>query len=67
MEIKGYKSQSEPREFSLFDADEILDYVEEMGEEEIIVIETSSSREYVKVHFFIREDGEQLNLNIEGK
>lgn len=66
MEVKGYRLQNEPRYISLYDADNILDYVEEMRLEEAIVIERTGE-DTVKVYFFIREDGEQLGLNIKDK
>ncbi len=66
MELRGYRLQNEPRVVSLYDADEILDYVEEMRLEEAVVLERTGE-DTVKVYHFIMEDGEQLPLNIKDK
>lgn len=64
MEVKGYRVKAESKQFSLYEVDGILDYLEHLNGDEVMAIE-SSGEEYVIVHFFVREDGEQLNLDID--
>jgi hypothetical protein len=64
VEVKGYRIKSEAMSFSLYDCDAILDYVEGMKGEDLVAIETTGDEE-VTIHFFIREDGEQLPLDMD--
>jgi hypothetical protein len=65
MEIKGYVFK-EDKGSTLYEADRMLDYMDNLRDEELLVIErVAGNDEQVVFSWFVREDGEQLELDLE--